>query len=338
MTAPPDRPPQDFLAGSRKRVAEPVSYRVRRDGKFFRLGDEKFTLKGVTYGPLAGEDGSPFASIEKTRRDFELIKALNANCIRIYHTPEPWFLELAVEFGLKIFLDVAWSKHVVFTEDQSIMEQARHAVRDAARSCGNHPAIFAISVVNEIPPDIVRYLGAQPIAHFVDELCDIVKALAPDCLVTFANFPTTEYLQPRDVDFVTFNVYLHDPTTLRNYLMRLQHIAGEKPLVLGEYGIDSMQEDNEDGQAKRIGAQIASAYEEGVAGAFVFAFTDEWHVHGYTIDNWMFGLTRADRSLKSSYFAIQDVFARAPQTTELSKLPKVSVIICSYNGASTVES
>lgn len=338
MTAPTAALRPDYSTGSRKRVAEPVKHRVRRDGKFFRLGEEKFTLKGVTYGPLAGENGSPFATPEKTRRDFELIKQLNANCIRIYHAPELWFLELAVEFGLKIFLDVTWPKNVVFTEDKSVMDQARDAVRSAAQSCGNHLAVFAISVVNEIPPDIVRYLGARPIAEFVDELCDIIKEVAPDCLVTFANFPTTEYLQPRNVDFITFNVYLHEPIALRNYLIRLQHNAGEKPLVLGEYGIDSMHEETEVGQAHRIGRQIASAFEEGVAGAFVFAFTDEWQVHGYTIDNWMFGLTRADRSLKPSYFSIQNVFAHAPQTTDQSKLPKVSVIICSYNGASTVES
>ena len=32
---------------------EPATDRVRRDGKFFRLGSEKFYVKGVTYGPFA---------------------------------------------------------------------------------------------------------------------------------------------------------------------------------------------------------------------------------------------------------------------------------------------
>jgi len=30
--------------------------RVRVDGKFFRLGDRKFHLKGVAYGPFAPRD------------------------------------------------------------------------------------------------------------------------------------------------------------------------------------------------------------------------------------------------------------------------------------------
>ena len=32
----------------RQRVSQPVTDRVRRDGKFFRLGDQKFYVKGVT--------------------------------------------------------------------------------------------------------------------------------------------------------------------------------------------------------------------------------------------------------------------------------------------------
>jgi len=37
-----------------------VTNRVRRDGKFFRLGAEKFYVKGVTYGPFApNESGEP---------------------------------------------------------------------------------------------------------------------------------------------------------------------------------------------------------------------------------------------------------------------------------------
>src|SRR6185436_1933676 len=40
---------------------------------------------------------------------------------------------------------------------------------------------------------------------------------------------------------------------------------------------------------------------------------------------------------KPAFHAIKDLFSRVPQVTDL-KLPKVSVVICSYNGGSTVES
>src|SRR6187397_2871309 len=69
----------------RQRVAEPVTNRVRRDGKFFRLGDEKFYVKGVTYGPFApNADGEELPSRVNTRRDFEQIVEMGANCVRIY--------------------------------------------------------------------------------------------------------------------------------------------------------------------------------------------------------------------------------------------------------------
>ena len=38
--------------------------RVRVDGKFFRLGDRKFHVKGITYGPFApNANGEMFAAM-----------------------------------------------------------------------------------------------------------------------------------------------------------------------------------------------------------------------------------------------------------------------------------
>src|SRR3954454_13276518 len=133
--------------GGQRRV-EPATNRVRRDGKFFRLGTEKFFVKGVTYGPFAlNADGDAYADLDQTRADFEQILSLGANCVRVYHNPPAWFLNLAHEMGVKVFVDVAWPKNLAFVGDEQLERQARDAVRDAARLCGNHPAVFAISVV-----------------------------------------------------------------------------------------------------------------------------------------------------------------------------------------------
>ena len=62
--------------------------RVRVDGKFFRLGDEKFWVKGVTYGPfLAGRTGVPLPDSPQLDADFRQIRDLGANTIRVYHAP-----------------------------------------------------------------------------------------------------------------------------------------------------------------------------------------------------------------------------------------------------------
>jgi glycosyltransferase involved in cell wall biosynthesis len=325
------------LGAGRQRRAEPITNRVRRDGKFFRLGHEKFYVRGVTYGPFeADQDGHPLPPPQRVRQDFALIRQMGANCVRIYHVPPGWFLDLAQEMGVKIFLDVAWPKNLTFTTESQAADAARQAVRQAAQRCGNHPAVFAISVVNEVPPDIVRFAGQKRIEQFIEELVDIAKAAAPQCLVTFANFPSTEYLQCRGVDFVCFNVYLHDEQTLRNYLGRLQNIAGDKPLMLGEYGIDTQREQSEQQQAQILGRHVRAVFDEGLAGTFIFSFTDDWVVHGYRIEDWAFGLTNRLRQPKPSYYAVQAAYKRAPHLAD-EKLPMCSVIVCSYNGASTVE-
>jgi len=330
-------PAQPWGAGRQRRV-DGVANRVRRDGKFFRLGSDKFYVKGLTYGPFKpNAAGDPLPDAEQVRRDFEQMRDLGANCVRIYHVPPPWFLDLAGEMGLKIFLDVAWPKNLTFVGDENLTRAAQDAVRSAAKSCGNHPAIFAISVVNEIPPDIVRYVGKDRVEAFIDELVRIAKHEAPHCLVTFANFPTTEYLQPRGTDFICFNVYLHDDTVFRNYLARLQTQAGEKPLMLGEYGIDTLREYSEEKQADILVKHVRAVFDEGCAGTFIFSFTDDWYTHGYQIEDWAFGVVRRDRSPKPAFDAIKDIFALVPQVANV-KLPKMSVIICSYNGANTTES
>lgn len=312
--------------------------RVWRDGKFFRLGEEKFYVKGVTYGPFKPDaDGLPLPDRAQIRRDFERMLELGANCLRIYHTPPVWFMDLAQEMGLKIFLDVAWPKNLTFVGDAELTRQAREAVRSAARACGNHPAVLAISVVNEIPSDIVRYVGRRKIEQFLDDLVLVAKAEAPDCLITFANYPTTEYVNPGGVDFVCYNVYLHEENVFRNYLARLQNIAGDKPLMLGEYGVDTLREYTPDGQAKILAGHVHAVFEEGLVGTFIFSFSDDWFRHGYQIEEWAFGLTTRDRQPKPAFAAVRDVFLRVPQTADV-KLPMCSIVICSYNGASTLES
>ena len=100
------------------------------------------------------------------------------------------------------------------------------------------------------------------------------------------------------VDFVAFNVYLESREQLAAYLARLQNLAGERPLLLAEVGLDSRR-NGEEAQAATLKWQIETIFEGGCAGAFVFAWTDEWHRGGYDIEDWDFGLTTRDRRAKA---------------------------------------
>ena len=310
--------------------------RVRTDGKFFRLGDRKFYVKGVTYGPFApNAQGEFYGSADQTVRDLKQIVELGANVLRVYYVPPKWFLDLALAHDLYILVDVPWNKHLCFLDAPDTREEALEAVRNAARACAGHPAVFAISVVNEIPPDIVRWSGGKEISTFIEELVEVVKSVDPECLCTFGSYPPTEYLRAPNVDFYCFNVYLHHPRPFENYLSRLHMIADSKPLVLGEFGIDSLRE-GEDTKCEILAWQIELAFRGGLAGAIIYSFSDDWYKEGKQITDWAFGVTALDRSPKRSFFTVQRQFCNAPYFP-LPSLPKVSVVVASYNGERTLE-
>ncbi len=207
--------------------------RVRVGGKFFRAGAEKFYPKGVTYGPFApNTHGEHFPDREQASRDFVKLHELGANLLRVYDLPPKGFLDLAAQNNFKLLVDIPWNKHLCFLDSERTREEARAAVREAAAACAGHPVVFALSVVNEIPPDIVRWSGAAKVEQFIDELVGIVKAGDPECLCTFGNYPPTEFLRPKEVDFHCFNVYIHHPKPFENYLSRLQMLADSKPIIL----------------------------------------------------------------------------------------------------------
>ena len=137
------------------------------------------------------------------------------------------------------------------------------------------------------------------------------KSEDPDGLVTYVNYPSTEYLQLPFLDFVWFNVYLETEERLSAYLARLQNIAGDRPLLMSELGLDSFR-NGERQQARTLEWQIRTTFAAGCTGAFVFSWTDEWYRGGADVDDWAFGLTDRDRRPKPALEAVQRAFAEVP--------------------------
>ncbi|HYL49853.1 MAG TPA: glycoside hydrolase family 2 TIM barrel-domain containing protein, partial [Stellaceae bacterium] len=275
-------------------IAAPVSAApdapIRVSGKFFFQGEAKLFVKGVTYGPFApGADGTQFPPREIVKRDFALMAELGANTLRVFTAPPVWLLDEAHAAGLKVLAGIPWSQHVTFLDDTAIESEVVRSVGAAIQAIKGHPAIFAYLIGNEIPPDMVRWHGPDRVRAFLKQLVATAKAIDPDRLVSYANFPSTEYLTIDFGDFVCFNVYLHQEAAFRRYLSRLHNLAIDRPLVLTEFGIDSMRE-GVDGQARTLTWQVRTAFEMGCAGAFVFAWTDEWFTGGHLIEDWAFGL------------------------------------------------
>jgi O-antigen biosynthesis protein len=328
-------------AGTVCRITPPMSEsssasRVTIDGKFFRLGARKFHPKGVTYGPFAPTpQAGTFPARAQVLFDFDLLQQLGANLVRVYDVPPPWFLDLALAHDLRVLIDIPWSHQLCFLDRPDQERAALEAVRQAARACAGHLAVFAYSVANEIPAEIVRWHGPRRIARFIDRLAHVAREHDPGCLVTFCSFPPTEYLNPSALDFSCFNVFLEDRRAYEIYLARLQMVAGSRPLLLGECGIDSLRHGDQ-GQSELLSWQIETAFRMGLAGAIVFGFTDEWHRGGQPVVDWAFGLTTAQRELKPAFTVVQRQFRDAPYY-RLSRIPRVSVVVACHNGQRTLK-
>ena len=308
--------------------------RPRVAGKFFEVGGEKRYLRGLTYGPFRPDaEGVPYERA-RTEEDFARIAAEGGDTIRLYTSPPEWLLDCAAAHGLLVMAGLAWEQHIAFLGERRREREVVDRVARQVDAVAGHPALLAWAVGNEIPANICRWYGPSQIRRFVSTLHAAAKEADPGALVTYVNYPSTEYLDLDFLDFVCFNVFLESPETFEAYLHRLQNIADERPLVLTEIGLDSGTH-GEEGQAAAIDWQVRGAFAAGCAGAFVFSWTDEWHRGGHDILDWHFGVTDRERRPKPALTAVREAFVDVPLVPPAS--PRASVVICTHNGERTLE-
>jgi len=317
---------------SRNGAASP---RPRVQGKFLYAGEEKLYLRGVTYGTFRpGEDGSDYPDRGRVEADFRQMAVHGINTVRTYTVPPPHLLNAAASHGLRVLIGLPWEQHVAFLGESAIARSVEERAREGVRACLGHPAVLGYAIGNEIPASIVRWHGRRRVEGFLRRLYEAAKDEDPEGLVTYVNFPTTEYLQLPFLDFHCFNVYLETDRQLEGYLARLQNVAGDRPLVMAEIGLDSRR-NGEARQAESVAGQVRLAFAAGCAGAFVFAWTDEWHRGGYDVEDWDFGLTDRERRPKEALTSVGQAFREVPFSPE-AEWPKVSVVVCACNGADTL--
>lgn len=312
-----------------------VSRRPVAKGKFIYLGDDKLYVRGVTYGPFCPDvNGCEYKNPQILESDFFQMRNNNINTIRTYTVPPRWFLDLAFKHGLHVMVGLLGTHHSAFLDDRELVSKIRKGVRDGLQNCYDHPAILCYSIGNEIPASIVRWYGRKRVENYLEDMYKFVKDKDPGSLVTYVNYPTTEYLQLPFFDLVCFNVYLESESALSKYIARLQTISGDKPLILAEIGLDSRRNGIHE-QAKSLSSQIKNTFISGCAGAIVFAWTDEWHRGGQDIDDWDFGITTRDRNPKPALEKVRNAYSEVPFKLD-SDWPGISVIICTYNGSKTL--
>jgi hypothetical protein len=303
--------------------------RLRVSGKFLRVGDEKVRLRGISYGPFRpNAAGAPFPEDSRLTSDLEHLWALKFDTVRLYDPPNDHLLSEAQRLGLRLIVGIPWTDHVDFLRDPALQKKIIRAVRETVTRFRDHSCVVAFLVGNEIEKTLVRWMGPQRVQQFLEQLIDVGHDCTPNQLFSYASYPSTEYLIPRNADFLAVNVYLEQPAAFQSYLQRLHNLAGNKPLLMTEFGLDvAAHGEAAQAETRQWFEQICA--ESAVAGTVWFSYTDEWFRGGKEVTGWQFGITDTDRR--------ERLIAKPAQLIPLvDSQPKISVIVCTYNGAATL--
>jgi GT2 family glycosyltransferase len=322
--------------------------RWQTDGKFFRSGGDRVLLRAVTYGPFPGGlEGS-------LDEDLPRIAAAGFNALRLYEMPGRGLLDAAWRHGLMVFGGLKWGQSADFCRAPELYASARQELARCLGETADHPALAAVYVGNEVPADLARWMGPLRVRQALEGLIAHGRQVAPELMFAYANYPSTEYLEPENADFTAFNVYLEEESALRSYIKRLHHIAGDRPLVIAEFGLDSKRNGTAK-QAATLSWALRAASELDTAGMTVYAWSDRWWNAGAEVLDWDFGLVDRSGMAKPALDVVSqqpashlpaDPPAPAPQqepsqTTPETSLttpetpcqkPRFSVIVCTRNG------
>ena len=314
----------------------PALPRPRARGKFLFVGDQKLYVRGVTYGAFApAPDGREYLDLAMVERDFAAMADNGITAVRIPHTMPPrTLLDVAQRHGLRVMVGLSADQYVGYLIDRRGAPDIEALIRAKVRTCAGHPALLCYALGNEIPAPLARWLGRDRVQRYLERLARVVRDEDPGALVTYVNYPTTEYLDLSFLDLVCFNVYLESQDRLEAYVARLQNLAGDRPLIMSELGLDSLR-NGERAQAQTLEWQIRTAFALGCAGVFVFSWTDEWYRHGSDVADWRFGLTAVDRTPKPALGTVREAFADVPFAPKQG-WPRISVVVCTHNGVRTI--
>ncbi len=131
------------------RVTNPLGFRwFAFDGATgFQLNGQKLVLRGTTRHQDHAQFGSALSNAIH-RSDFEMIKAMGANFVRLAHYPQdPEVLEAADRLGLLIWEEIPVVNFI--TPDTRFTENTTRMLREMIRQHRNHPSVIMWGLMNE---------------------------------------------------------------------------------------------------------------------------------------------------------------------------------------------
>lgn len=178
-------------------------------------------------------------SQEDREQDFELIREIGANAVRLshyQHIDETY--TLADEAGLLVWAEIPLLK---MNQDLAMQENARLQLKELILQTMHHISIFCWGIQNEI-----GMFGDYPyMTEVIRQMKDEAKELDPSRLVTAANLYGVKAKSGlnHSTDMIGYNCYfgwyygeMHDYS---DFLDKLHENLPEMPLGMSEYGVDS---------------------------------------------------------------------------------------------------
>jgi len=324
------------------------------DGRLW-AGPAPFEVRGVHYSPwlpgTAPDGRSPYPGEAQVTSDLCQIRALGANTVLLYDAPAR-VIRCADSLGMRTFyaFTILWN-------DTSRVAFARQADRILAGvdSLRDQPGLAGWILGNEIPAWVVATVGRLPMQARLAALAARVRERDAHHLLAHGNWPPTRELDLSFLDLACFNVYPTWPyeVVVRGYGPYLREVlaplARGRPLLISEFGVNSL-EAGEARQAEVITDCWREIHASKAAGGIVFEWCDEWWKNfdnpnpgkGYwdrhfDLDDGLrhdddpeenYGITRADRSPKLAFAAVQRMWSVArPRRTWAPWLALVAMTI-----------
>lgn len=249
-----------------------------------------FNIKGICWNPvpkgyehpegLAFDPQSPSYDLELIERDLAMIKAAGFNTLRPYEAiTDPATLKLIEKHKLKVIVPV-----------YNFHEMSDSHIADIVVTLQNHPSTLFWEIGNEwnynnfynsdgdFKTSLTRIQEVLTLVRSLDEHSPIS--------VNYGELPSPSTLEALDADIWGLNIYRSDD--FEDLFLSWKDLSS-KPIYIGEYGADAIDNRNGDGRyapdsqayavetlTNQIVSQYASTGDGQVLGGALFEFSDEW--------------------------------------------------------------
>ncbi|MCH6257456.1 hypothetical protein MLD52_12925 [Puniceicoccaceae bacterium K14] len=268
----------------------PAITEIELEDCILKIDSKAFNIKGICWNPvikgfdqregLAFRTGSPAYDLEFIERDLKLIANAGFNTLRPYSPiTDQAVLELIEKYELMVIVPVL-----------NFHEVTDFRIRLLVKRLANHPTTLLWEIGNEWNYNNFY----NPKGEFdkslerIQETISLIRSTENRLPIStnYGELPSKETVEALDVDIWGLNIYRSD--NFRDLFKDWKALSG-KPIYLGEYGADAIDNANGDGRyspeaqahavkvlTQQIMAQYSSNGKGQLLGAALFEFADEW--------------------------------------------------------------